>query len=321
MPSPGFYDDNEGRSYPLVPFSGVPPGTPTDFPLPLDTLVDFGCLVGLDAEFEEAQHTVYLYEITRVDNIFTFEFRSDAPGLVGYVLVFSRDLADPEYATDYAVATPLAGSPPPQPPLWEGFLATGPMDSLAAVLPADGVLTASVGPQVEPALIQNLGLSYLRTINLANQDRTHVSPPAGCPGSGVPDPAPDYIVNATGLAGDLRFEEGYNISIRQSTQNNALTFLAMQAAGAGTPCEEVPLYAGEASPDGGSLLSGGPACDEVVGSINGLTASVIRLVPDLGTKITPSLDDPNTLVVDFDLNNMTVCGPVVTIVEELGDGD
>jgi hypothetical protein len=324
MALPGFYNENEGRAYPLVPFSSVTlgpddPSPPVRISLPLDTLIDFGCLVGLDAEFDDARHVIYLHEVRRTGSQFAFDFRSNAPGLLDYALIFTRDVADGEYATGYAEATPLTGPTDAQGPLWEGFLVTGTMDSLDVVLPWDGALTASTGAQVEPALVQNLGLSYLRTINLANQDRTHALPPPGCPGDTTTDDYA-YIVNATGLAGDLRFKEGYNLSIRQTARTNSLAFSAIQGAGAGAQCGEVPLYAGEQPPAGSTLLTGGPSCDEVVTSVNGLTASTIQLVPDLGTQIIPSPDDPNTLIVDFDRNNMTVCGPIVTIVEDLGDG-
>jgi hypothetical protein len=330
MSLPGFYNDDAARAYPLIPFSNVlldptlDPSTVIQFQPPLDTLVDFGCLVGLDAEFDNNKHVVYLHEIRRVGNTFAFDFRSNAPGLLDYALVFSRELTDTEYTTEYAEASSLPTAPEPQEPLWEGFLVTGPLESLAALLPTDGALTATTGPQIEPALVQNLGQSYLRTINLANQDRIRVTPPDGCPGSDVPVEDPGYIVYARDLAGDLRFKEGYNVAIRQSTRNNTLTFLASVGAGAGVACDEVPVYPGEQPPDGSSLLTGGPACDEVVNSINGLTSSVIRLVADLGTSIYPSLLYANTLIVDFDRHDMTVCGSIDVVIEpppEGGGGD
>jgi hypothetical protein len=306
----------------------TPPDTtvPVEITPPLDTLIDFGCLVGLDAEFDSSAHVVYLHEIRRTGTTFTFDFRSDAPGLLGHALVFSRALTDSEYATDYVEAVPLdaSGEPIPGPSgsqdvLWEGFLVTGALDSLAALMPVDGPLEATTGPQVEPALVQNLGRGYVRTINLANQDRTHVSPPPGCQSTDGPD-AYGYIVNARGLVGDVRFVEGYNVAIRQNARNNSLTFVSIQGAGDGVPCAEVPLYPGETSPDGGTLLSGGPSCDEVINSINGLTSSIIQLVADLGTTIVPAPpDQPNTLIVNFDRNNMTVCGTTEVVVEDLGD--
>ena len=119
--------------------------------------LDFGCMVGLDAEFDNSWNVVYLHEIRRTGNDFAFDFRSNALGLEGYALVFHRNLADVEYATDYVTAVALPGFLGPQERLWEGFLVTGSLESLAALLPADGTLGATVDPRVEPALIQNLG--------------------------------------------------------------------------------------------------------------------------------------------------------------------
>jgi hypothetical protein len=287
---------------------------------PPEALVDFGCLVGLDAEFDGDTHAVYLHEIRRAGAVFSFDFRSTAPGLLDYALVFSRTLGAAEFTTDYVEATPLGAAPEPQGLLWEGFLVTGLLDSLAVLLPQDGALTATGGPQVEPALVQNLGHGYVRTINLANQDRTHALAPSGCQGSDDPNDYA-YVVNATGLAGDIRIKEGYNVTIRQVARTNSLTFAAVQGGGAGEPCTEVPLSATEVSPPDSTLLTGGPACDEVINSINGLSSSLIRLAPGLGVSIGPSPDDPNTLIVNLDRHDMTVCGPVEVIVEELGDAD
>jgi hypothetical protein len=291
--------------------------TPATIMPPLDTLIDFGCLVGLDAEFDSSSHVVYLHRITRAGSTFTFDFRSDAPGLLDYALVFSRHLTDVEYATDYAGATPVGGSQGPQDGLWEGFLVTGPMASLAAMLPTDGVLAATTGPQIEPALVQNLGRSYVRSINLANQDRTHATPPADCPGGGDSGADYPYVIAATGMVGDIRFVEGYNISIRQNARNSSLTFMSVQGAGDGVPCEEVPVYPGEKPPAGSELLSGGPACDEVINSINGLTASLIQLIPGLGVSIVVPPGQHNTLNVNLDRHDMTICGAITTVVEEL----
>jgi len=300
--------------------------TPVMIMPPMSTLLDFGCMVGLDAEFDSSMHVVYLHGIMRIGDRFWFDFRSDAPGLLGHALIFTRTLGDVEYTTDYVEASPLSAPAEPldapqgsQGLLWQGFLVTGLLDDLAAVMPTDGAMTATTGPQVEPALVQNLGRSYVRTINLANQDRTHATPPAGCPGSDDTGADYPYVIAATNLTGDLRFREGYNVAIRQSARNNSLTFLSVQGAGAGAPCNEVPVYPGEQPPSDSSLLTGGPACDEVVNSINGLASNLIYLAAGLGVLITIPSDAANTLTVDMNRHDMTVCGPVQVVFEELPD--
>ena len=154
-----------------------------------------------------------------------------------------------------------------------------------------------------------------------------MTPSPDCPGGDIPVADPEYIVYVRGLVGDLRFKEGYNVAIRQNDRDNSLTFLASQGAGAGTANCEVPVYPDEQPPAGSKLLTGGPACEEVISSINGLSASVIQLVADLGTSIYPSPLYANTLVVDFNRHNMPVCGEIEVVVEpppgggDGGDGD
>lgn len=305
------------------------PGAPVEIRPPLDTLVDFGCLVGVGSGYDDARHSVYLHEIRRAGPTFTFAFRSDAPGLRAYTLAFARDLDDPEYATDWAEAVRDDDEPdrcPAEAPIWEGFLVTGPLEGLAGLLPGDGALTATTGAQVEPCLVQNLEDGHVRAIHLANQDRTRATPPAGCPGADDPteppaDPAapPAAVVQARCLVGDLRFKEGFNLSIRQSTRDGSLTFGARVGAGAGEPCAEVPLAPDEAPPPGSTLLGGGPACAETVTGLNGLSARVIRLEPGHGVTIAPARDDPHTLIVDFDMHDLTACGTVEEVFEELPD--
>jgi hypothetical protein len=315
---PGFYNDNAARAYPLIPPLGVTPP---------EALADFGCVVGLDADYDDARDSVYLREIRRVGDTFEFDFRSSAPGLVEYTLVFRRTLDDREYTTEFAEAVlldPLPGESSlvgEEDLIWEGFLVTGPLDTLAAVLPADGSLMEPEPALVEPALIQNLARGYVRSLNLANEDRTRARAPDGCSDQLPFDPEYDYrlLVNARGLVGPLRVREGYNCTLRQNLRDNSLTIAARSGAGAGEACVEVPLHPDETPPTGSRLLTGGPACDEVVTSINGLSTRALRLVPGLGVRIVPSTDDPHTLIVDFDMHDLTVCGGVEQVSEEPPD--
>lgn len=325
MARPGFLNDNEARAYPLA-------GDPPDMlagelaaRLPYATIVDFGCLVGLDAGFDGRMHSVWLQAVSREVDSVTFDFRCDAPGLAGMALRFSRSLFDPEFACSEAEAVPLAPGGPESPcdavrddPLWEGFLVTGLLGDLAALITSgEGLVAGDEPPAIEPALVQNLALGYVRTMNLANEDRTRAHAPEGCSeasSESLGDPveqADQYamIVNATCLHGPQTVREGYNCTIRQNARDNSLTISAAVAAGAGEPCDEVKLADRETPPPGSSLLTGGPACDELVNSINGLTGSVLNLVPRRGVRIAPSTSDPHTLVVDFDLHDLTICDP------------
>jgi hypothetical protein len=320
MAEPGFLNQNESRAYPLVDGAAARA-------VPEEALVDFGCLLGLDAGFDDRMHAVALFEVRLAgDGRYEFDFRCDAPGLVDYALVFRRDPGDPEFATSRAAATPL-GTPAPAPGcppqrddlLWEGYLTTGLLDTLAAALAAGTPLPLPAGPPaVEPALAQNLARGFVRTLNLANEDRTRAHPPAGC-SVGVSEafgdlPVREYtaIVNRECLHGPLVLREGFNVSIRQNARDSSLTIAAHPSAGAGAPCDEVPLTDAERPPAGSTLLTGGPSCSDVIGGINGLSAAALELVPLAGVRIAPSTTDPHTLIVDVDLHDLTICPPPPT---------
>jgi hypothetical protein len=95
MSRAGFYSENEFRSYPFV-------NSNSGIRLPTESVVDFGCIMGPDANFEMGVHKIWLYQFTYIDNTFRFEFRSDAPGLTGRSLTFDFHEDDPEFTTRFA---------------------------------------------------------------------------------------------------------------------------------------------------------------------------------------------------------------------------
>lgn len=312
MANAGFYNANEHRAYPLtdVPVAAIP--------LPDPTLVDFGCVVGLRAGFVDGRDRVWLYRVARAGGTVAFEFRSDAPVLAGRALAFERQLGDPEYALSFATDAGAGGSSSSLPggdcvddPLLEGFLVTGDLAPVFAAL-ADGEewVDADGAQPVEPALLQNLARTYVRQVSLANQPRTTVDPPDGCSASSaVPDDGAVRVAAAC-LTGALKFKEGYNCAIRVARQDNSVTIAGAVGAGEGEACEEVPAYPGETPPPGSGLLTGGPACDEVLKSINGVGGRVVRLQAGDGVRVAPG-DAPNTLVIEADLRGMALCAPLV----------
>jgi hypothetical protein len=325
MARPGFLNENEARAYPFVPdppplFLGA-----EAVPLSYPAIVDFGCLVGLDAGFDGRVHSVRLHSVARAGTAFTFEFRCAAPGLAGYALRFVRDLADAEFATAEAEAVELAGEGATEPcvarrddPLWDGWLTTGLLSDLAAALPAGQTLLAGAeAPTVEPALVQDLSLGCVRTLNLANEDRTRATAPEGCAeasSESLGDPVGQdgqhrMIVNRECLYGPQTLREGFSCVIRQNARENSITVSAALAGGAGEPCDEVPLAAAETPPPGSHLLTGGPACADLITGINGLSAATISLVPLRGVRIAPDPGRPHTLVVDFGRQDMVLCPP------------
>lgn len=126
MSKSGFYSENALRNYPFIS-SG-------DVPLLDSVIVDFGCIVGPKAEFISGEDKVYLYQLTRYDNLIKFEFRCTASGLSGRSLIFEFHIGDAEYTTRYAVDDISLGSSSAyysassfygSDVLWEGYLVVG----------------------------------------------------------------------------------------------------------------------------------------------------------------------------------------------------
>lgn len=338
MAHPGFLNDNQGRGYPFlagvtgIAAPGVNPGGLQYLPLP--TIVDFGCLMGLYSQYQEDQHLVYLYRVKRIGNELFFEFRSNAPGLAGMSLVFCRYINDAVYSnqhmggvktpvTDHGLIYPSSLSVTdveikeessfddddcPNDPLWVGFLVTGDLSYLANLLTDGNSLVATdTSISVEPTLVRSLVSGYVRSINIGNTDRTRVHSPPGCKDVLWDHQIGITFTQAQCITGQVRVQEGFNTVIRQNNNDNSLTLGAQVGAGAGEPCIEVPLFDGEKPQVGGKLLTGGPLCSEVLRTINGIgTNGVLNLIPGPGTTITP---DPahSKLVIDVDLHNLNVC--------------
>lgn len=194
-------------------------------------------------------------------------------------------------------------------PLWSGYLVTGKLDALRRLLPNEGdTIGRTTGGVIEPSLIQNMALTFVSSVNIANADRTRTTASAGCPTVEWPYPTGSDVihVNAQCLRGDVKIKPGYNATVRQDSSDNAMVISGAVGAGEGEPCGEVPLFPGEIAPDGSSLLSGGLRCDEVIRTLNGVGGRFLVVRAGLGVKID---SDPatNTLTVDADMNQLSVC--------------
>ena len=186
-----------------------------------------------------------------------------------------------------------------------GFLVTGNLQPLVSLLDSDEEISGEA--IVEPALLQILADTYVRSLNLANADRTRYLSPVGCPGESWLNPPQPLYVRETCLAGNLRFVEGFNVSIRQNDFDNSLSFDAAIGAGAGEPCNEVQVYDGEEPPADSLFLTGGPSCSEVVRSLNGAAGPLLQLAADDGAAIKFDLDR-HRVTIDVDLHSLAVCG-------------
>jgi hypothetical protein len=304
MPQPGFYNDNEHRAYPFI----FRPGEPR---LPESAVVDAGFIMRIDSQFEESLHTVWLAQVARTAMQFTFTFRTNAHATP---LTFTCPSSSNEWAIVYGESASLARTADNAvsceenyDPVWEGFIVTGPLQALAADVPVDSVKTfAQNEQQIEPARIQNLNKGYVRTINVGNYERTFI------PACGDDDtaPVPDVVLNKLCLTGDVKFKEGYNCSIRQPSWTNELRIGAAIGAGMPTDAElcangsELPLFAGEIAT--GKFFTNGPACDDLIFTLNGLSGPNVTLLGGQGINIATQTDPPK-ITITRNINNAGNC--------------
>jgi len=134
-----------------------------------------------------------------------------------------------------------------------------------------------------------------------------VKPPDGCGSLSSSAGSDEPILAASCMRGNIKWKEGYNCSIRQDNRDNAIIIGAGQGAGEGEPCDEVPLYEGEAPPEGSPHLSGGPGCSEVVKTINGIGGRDIFITAGPGFRVQQDTEDPNTLNLNRALDDFAAC--------------
>jgi len=300
MPRPGFYNGNEYRSYPFI--------FKPDAALPTSLVVDAGVVMGLDAEFDPKQHSVWLHSITRTNSTITVQLHTDAPGAVETPLVFSRAVTAEQWTTEFSATGPadITVAPCANEPIWYGFLTTGPLAVFLAARPAGTTLTFAKNEyQLEPALIQNLAKSYLRSISVGNYSRTTI-PPCGA----VNEAARPIVQHTQCLQGDIRLKEGYRCSILQTDRANTITIGAGLTAGqlvdAGL-CEngsELPLFEGEPLAENNVFYGGGPACNELISTINGIGGRTLNIIGGTGVRITTT---PDKITVTLDANSRNNC--------------
>jgi len=301
MPRPGFYNDNEYRAYPFVFVPGEPP-------FPESAIVDAGMIMRIDSSFDDATHTVWLSKITRDNDTFYFELRTDA---TPEPLVFSRPANSNEWQIEYAESAPIGPCAEVPDPAWEGFLVTGPLKDLNAWLPADDTVFFEQNvSQLEPARIQNLNKAYVRTINIGNYERPTV--PACNQDSATAAAIPDIVLNKECMRGDIRFKEGYNCSIKQTDFANEIHIGA--AVGAGAPVyeelcangSELALFPDEPLFANSKFFSGGPACDELIFTLNGVVGPTVTLTSGGGINISTQTDPPR-ITISRNVSNSTGC--------------
>ena len=192
----------------------------------------------------------------------------------------------------------------------QGFIVLGDTRKIRQALPNPGDnFTGS--SRILPGLVQTRRGLRADNITVATLDRTRADTAAGCRDYCWPVTADPYHVSAKRLTGSLIFEEGYNCLLRQSLSENSITIGAAVGSGAGQPCEETALFEGESPPTGSVLLSGGPACDEIFRTINGVGGRVVSLRGGQGVSVS-YLNDTFTIQIDINAEDMAVCVPEIS---------
>ena len=295
MSKPGFYNDNEYRAYPFIYNAANANPAVRPNPLPDETIVDAGFIVGLDEEYDDATDRIYLAQLVSASGNLIFKFRSTSSP--AFELVFQRAGTTAEWVTEYSESLP-GDALCAQEPLLSGFLVTGKIDAaIAACSAAGGVINfPSNAYVVEPCRVQNLNKSYLRSVSVGNYART-VMPTCSDNEDTVSPEEPEIVWNAQCVRGPIRFQEGYNARITQISRSNTLVFTAQKGAGAKEDealCAnhgEIPLTTTELTnkpliyeatddkPEKRSkFLSGGWSCKDLIFTINGLGGSNVNIV-------------------------------------------
>ena len=302
-----FYNINDRISYPLVhddPVVLLPSGI-----LPRQGLVDAGFTMGKDSGFVPADDSVYLYSVKILAGEVTLDFRSGAPGFTGRHFLFVLPAGTPFGATCYEDSTLIAGSSP-DPGQGYGFVTVGDLSEILALgngtFVVDGIL------RVEPALIQAEVDLFVYNVSLANKARCCPAPCSNQSSSSsssiAPVCDPDAIYPLVrGLAGDILFKEGYNVTIQLDKSLNVLLFDARVGYGEGETCEDA-IIDGENESGfhwGEFCLS----CNNAIRSVNGRAVPEGRLVlvgwP--GVEIVP---DQTAFEVGIKLDSEKICGGI-----------
>lgn len=299
-----FYNDNKFRRYPFVSTAAIETAPEAVDQVPDRLLVGAGFKVYAYSGFVEGQYTVWLSRVGYDSSNITLEFSSDAPGLDGHPLTFTvaRDAGETTISFADTLGTgvdPVAGGCTAQ-LLWMGFVVVGDTQALVDWAGSNPQTLVPEQHTIEPGLIQNLDGAYVRSVNLANRRRVRTTD--------VPGAERPILVNAQCLQGPIRFMEGKNCRIDYDLASNGLLFNAVVGGGEGEPCVELAVVEDEIPPDDGSLLSGGPRCDETIKTINGVQGPRISLRGAPGSGITVEQDSVNPHKINVTLDPAFLAG-------------
>lgn len=287
-----FYKQNEQVFYPFLAYSslGFSGGT-----LSNRAVVDAGFMLGIDAGFV-ASNKVFLHALVLEASHATFVFRSDAAGLSDYEWRFQFPYDAGFGCSSQVDATDITNSIADPNKGW-GFLSVGDLSGLQPL--SVGTKLFTTPPIIEQALLQNLALTFVKNVNLANDARR--CPPNCCESETSHAQNTFAVAGGTALTGDLRLKPGYNATVSVDSAGNVITIGAQKGAGEGTTCVDVLVNESGMYRDPDE--HGVPqceSCEDFIRSINGRTfpTNQVTISGDAGIAVEP---DPShhKIVVRF----------------------
>ena len=284
--------------------------------LPARVIADFGCIMDGSSGFVSGTSEVWLSRIGRTgasSYLFRFEYTGGAQPLD-----FTVTAATPDGIGIWATSG-VSGYCDNS--AWRGFLTVVEVSRLDTALAVGAAYDYQDGDwTVEPARVISLADSRVTSINLANRERILARPSDECASSSsLDDPDErEILLNTSCLTGHVLFSAGYNADIEQQDAESTLIFGAYVGAGAGRPCDEIPL--GDEEPPPGSVhLSGGPACNEVVLTVCGLPGPDVPIVGGFGIRAYVDPETPSRLIVERNLSDYAVC-PTERLTDSSSEG-
>lgn len=329
MPQLDFYNQNVRRIYPFTPDSDME----FTYGYTLDNrfILDCGFSLGVLSNFKSgywpespprAPDNVRLVSIERLSES-EIEFVFEADSMPEEPFIFLRHINDGFGASGYTLSSGgvLYGT---------GFLITGDLGPLfdpGSPFYIDGLIASDTGPIVEPALISATPGQAVTSINAGNLPRVKAQ---------SEQPEPIVVPIMTGAGGiinavfdedknavfdepinavfdfgrvSVEFGAGFNSFIAADADAGLITVSAVLGGGRGQPCGELERYPGEGDYEEG-LLSGGPMCQDLVFSINGVPpteSGEFYFVGENGVRVVAT-PEHNKLDLFIEIDKLMFCG-------------
>ena len=294
-----FYNEASTIQYPFIGGHDFEFGSGS-VELENEVILDVGILFGIEAGFNQSDDSVYLYSVERDNDEITFVFRIQ--GRTVNIPVTVDVNCDFGTQTEFETAEPSFD----EIRYARGFIITGDLSSLISIT-NNTEFTADTGNEafVEPGCVQSLDGLYTRTVNVYNDPRLKV------PDSIESSPEEEEpVLQDSVMEGFVVFTEGYNSNISANTHANSITLGAGLGHGKGkSPGEFVYEPEDFESSPNDTLLTGGPKCNELLYTINGIKPDVSNdffIQGHRGIEIIP-VPEENKIVITFELTRRLLC--------------